>query len=123
MGMIPLTTAKFKEDIFDYTQSQEWSYQGDMPCIIDFYADWCGPCKAVAPILDELANEYEGKVRIYRVDTEVEQELSAVFGVRSIPSILFVPTDKQPMMQNGALPKHALQNIIQKELLNEVNEI
>lgn len=121
--MIPLTTAKFKEDIFDYTQSQEWSYQGDMPCIIDFYADWCGPCKAVAPILDELANEYEGKIRIYRVDTEVEQELSAVFGIRSIPSILFVPTDKQPMMQNGALPKHALQNIIQKELLNEVNEI
>jgi len=123
MGMIPLTTAKFKEDIFDYTQSQEWNYKGDMPCIIDFYADWCGPCKAVAPILDELANEYEGKVRIYRVDTEVEQELSAVFGIRSIPSILFVPTYKQPMMQNGALPKHVLQNIIQKELLNELNEI
>lgn len=120
--MIPLTTAKFKEDIFDYTQSQEWSYQGDMPCIIDFYADWCGPCKAVAPILDELAKEYEGKIKIYRVDTEVEQELSAVFGIRSIPSILFVPTDKQPMMQNGALPKHVLQQVIEKELLNSSQE-
>ena len=122
MGMIQLTTAKFKEDIFDYTVNKEWNYKGEIPCVIDFYADWCGPCKVVGPILDELADEYEGKVNIYRVNTEQEQELSAAFGIRSIPSILFVPNDKQPMMQAGALPKASLKEIIEKELLSAVAE-
>lgn len=117
MGMIDLTAAKFKEDIFDYTVEKEWKYKGDIPAIIDFYADWCAPCKVVMPILNELADEYKGKVNIYRVNTEVEQELSSVFGIRSIPSILFIPMDKQPMMQAGALPKQALKEIIEKELL------
>ena len=118
MATIKLTADKFKSDIFDYTQSKEWSYKDDVPAIIDFYADWCGPCKMVAPILEELSNEYEGKVKIYKVDTEVEQELAAIFQIRSIPSMLFIPTGgKQPMMQAGALPKGALNNIIQKELL------
>lgn len=118
MATIKLTADKFKSDIFDYTQSQEWSYKDDVPAIIDFYADWCGPCKMVAPILEELSKEYEGKVKIYKVDTEVEQELAAVFQIRSIPSMLFIPTGgKQPMMQAGALPKGALNDIIQKELL------
>lgn len=115
--MIDLTAAKFKEDIFDYTVEKEWKYKGDIPAIIDFYADWCAPCKVVMPILNELADEYKGKVNIYRVNTEVEQELSSVFGIRSIPSILFIPVDKQPMMQAGALPKQALKEIIEKELL------
>ena len=122
MGMIQLTTAKFKEDIFDYTVNKEWNYKGEIHCVIDFYADWCGPCKVVGPILDELADEYEGKVNIYRVNTEQEQELSAAFGIRSIPSILFVPNDKQPMMQAGALPKASLKEIIEKELLSAVAE-
>ena len=122
MGMIQLTTAKFKEDIFDYTVNKEWNYKGEIPCVIDFYADWCGPCKVVGPILDELADEYEGKVNIYRVNTEQEQELSAAFGIRSIPSILFVPNDTQPMMQAGALPKASLKEIIEKELLSAVAE-
>ena len=117
MGTIQLTTAAFKEKVFDYTKSQDWKYQDTVPCIIDFYADWCGPCKAVAPILEELAKEYDGKIYIYKVDTEVEQELSAAFGIRSIPSILFIPVDKQPMMQAGALPKHVLKDVIEKELL------
>ena len=82
--MINLTAAKFKEEIFDYTANKEWKYKGEIPAIIDFYADWCGPCKVVMPILDELAGEYKGKVNIYRVDTEVEQELSSVFGIRPI---------------------------------------
>lgn len=117
MPTIKLTTQKFKEDIFDYTQEKEWKYKGLKPAIIDFYADWCGPCKMVAPILEELSNENPDIV-IYKVDTEVEQELSSVFQIRSIPSILFIPKDnKQPMMQPGALPKHALQEIIDKELL------
>lgn len=117
MATIKLTAAKFKSDIFDYTTEKEWSYKGERPAIIDFYADWCGPCKMIAPILEELSNEYAGQVDIYKVDTEVEQELSAVFGIRSIPSLLFIPMDKQPMMQPGALPKDAFKNVIETELL------
>lgn len=118
MATIKLTTDKFKSDVFDYTQSQDWKYEDSVPAIIDFYADWCGPCKMVAPVLEELSSEYEGKLKIYKVDTEVEQELAAVFRIRSIPSILFIPTgSKQPMMQAGALPKGALKEIIEKELL------
>lgn len=119
MATINLTTDKFKSDIFDYTQSKEWSYNDEVPAIIDFYADWCGPCKAVAPILEELSEEYAGKLKIYKVNTEIEQELSAVFQIRSIPSILFIPKDgSQPMMQAGALPKGALKEIIEKELIS-----
>jgi len=120
MPTVKLTTQQFKDDIFDYTQEKEWKYKGSKPAIIDFYADWCGPCKMVAPILEELSNE-NPEIVIYKVDTEVEQELSAVFQIRSIPSILFIPKDnRQPMMQPGALPKHALQEIIDKELVQVV---
>ena len=120
MPTVKLTTQQFKDDIFDYTQEKEWKYKGSKPAIIDFYADWCGPCKMVAPIIEELSNE-NPEIVIYKVDTEVEQELSAVFQIRSIPSILFIPKDnRQPMMQPGALPKHALQEIIDKELVQTV---
>ncbi|MEZ4895702.1 MAG: thioredoxin domain-containing protein [Saprospiraceae bacterium] len=104
MATVKLTTEKFKTDIFDYTTEKEWKYKGDKPAIIDFYADWCGPCKMVAPILEQLSEEHP-EIVIYKVDTEVEQELSMVFQIRSIPSILFIPMDKTPMMQAGALPK------------------
>lgn len=117
MATIKLTAEGFKEKFFDYTKSQEWQYKGEHPAIIDFYADWCGPCKAVAPVLEELSDEYAGKLDIYKVDTEAERELSSVFGIRSIPSILFVPKAGQPMMQAGALPKDAMENVIKKELL------
>ena len=120
MSTIQQTAEQFKKDVFDYTQSKEWNYKDEVPSIIDFYADWCGPCKMVAPILEELAEEYKGKVKIYKVDTEVEQELSSIFGIRSIPSMLFIPTgEKQPMMQAGALPKTALEKVIKEELLVE----
>lgn len=102
-----LTNQTFKEKVFNYDVNKEWKYEGELPCIIDFYADWCQPCKMVAPILDELSAEYDGKVIVYKVDTEAEQELSAVFGIRSIPSLLFVPKDGQPQMAQGALPKDA----------------
>jgi len=117
MSTIKLTTNKFKEEIFDYTTEKDWKFKGNKPAIIDFYAEWCGPCKMVAPILEELSEEYKDKLVIYKVDTEVEQELSAVFQIRSIPSMLFIPIDKQPMMQAGALPKTALKEVIEKELL------
>ena len=115
MPTIQLTQAQFLQDVFDYTTEKEWKYKGDKPAIIDFYADWCGPCKVVAPILEELSNEIPD-VLIYKVNTEIEQELSAVFQIRSIPSMLFIPVDRQPMMQAGALPKSALIEIIEKEL-------
>ena len=118
MATIKLTTEKFKEEIFDYTKEKEWKYKGDKPAIIDFYADWCGPCKMIAPVLEELSEERK-EVNIYKVDTEVELELSGVFQIRSIPSMLFIPMEGQPMMQAGALPKGALEEIIDKELLQK----
>lgn len=118
MATIQLNAELFKSDIFDYTLSTEWEYKDSVPAIVDFYADWCGPCKMVAPILEELSKEYKGKVKIYKVNTEIEQELSMAFGIRSIPSILFIPVGKQTMMQAGALPKNALTEIIDRELLS-----
>ena len=112
-----LTTGDFKKNIFDYTANQEWKYEGKLPAIIDFYADWCGPCKMVAPILEELSKEYEGKVMIYKVDTEAEQELAAVFNIRSIPTFLFIPVDGEPAMQPGALSKDTFEKVIAEYLM------
>jgi thioredoxin len=120
MPTVKLTAQKFKDEIFDYTTEKEWKFKGAKPAIIDFYADWCGPCKMVAPILEDLSNE-NPEIIIYKVDTQVEQELAAVFQIRSIPSILFIPLDKQPIMQAGALPKHVLEDVINKELLTSVS--
>jgi thioredoxin 1 len=100
-----LTKETFKEKVFDFETNKEWNYKGTLPCVIDFYADWCGPCKMVAPIMEELSTEFAGKVNIYKVDTEDQQELAAMFGIRSIPSILFCPMGAQPQMAAGALPK------------------
>ncbi|MEW6510282.1 MAG: thioredoxin [Bacteroidota bacterium] len=107
-----LTKQTFLEKVFDYEKNKEWKFNGDIPCIIDFYADWCGPCKMVAPVLEELSNEYKGKINVYKIDTEQEQELASVFGIRSIPSILFVPKDGKPQMAMGAMPKEAFVNAI-----------
>ncbi|MDX9729279.1 MAG: thioredoxin [Bacteroidales bacterium] len=104
-----LTKDTFLEKVFNYEASKEWKYSGDKPCIIDFYADWCGPCKMVAPILEELSKEYEGKLYVYKIDTEAEQELASVFGIKSIPSLLFVPLEGQPQMAMGALPKEVFE--------------
>ncbi len=116
MATTQLTTQGFKENIFNYEKEKDWKYEG-LPAIIDFYADWCGPCKMVAPILEELSAEYEGKLVIYKVNTDKEQELSAVFGIQSIPTLLFIDADGEPMMQPGALPKHILKNVIDEKLL------
>ncbi len=111
-----LTKDEFLKKVFNYEQNQDWKYEGDKPCIIDFYADWCQPCKIVSPILDELSEEYAGKIDFYKVDTEVEQELAAIFGIRSIPSILFVPLNDRPQMAVGALPKETLKQAISEVL-------
>ncbi|MBW1742134.1 MAG: thioredoxin [Deltaproteobacteria bacterium] len=107
-----LTKEDFKQKIFDFESNSEWSYSGDLPCVIDFYADWCGPCKMVAPIMDELAQEYKGKIEFYKIDTQAEQDLAATFGIQSIPSILFVPTEGPPQMVVGALPKESMEKAI-----------
>ena len=120
MATINLTTQDFKDKIFNYETEQDWKYAGTLPAIIDFYADWCGPCKMVAPILEELSKEYEGRLVIYKVNTDIEQELSSVFGIQSIPTILFIDSNGEPMMQPGALPKHAFKKIIEEKLLAPV---
>ena len=104
-----LTVDTFKEKVFNFEDNKEWKFEGEKPCLIDFYADWCGPCKMVAPVLEELSEEYDGKLDIYKVNTEEQKELSAIFGIQSIPSLLFVPKDGQPQMAMGALPKDTLE--------------
>ncbi len=112
-----LTKETFLEKVFDYENNKEWSFKGELPAVIDFYADWCGPCKMVAPIIEELSEEYDGKVNFYKIDTEAEQELAGAFGIQSIPSLLFIPAAGQPQMAQGALPKNVLKEVIDKELL------
>lgn len=111
-----LTKETFLTKVFDYENNKEWKYEGDKPALIDFYADWCGPCKMVAPILEELAEEYGDKLNIYKIDTEAEQELAGVFGIKSIPSLLFVPKEGQPQMAMGALPKDTFEKAIKDVL-------
>ncbi|RLD91619.1 MAG: thioredoxin [Bacteroidetes bacterium] len=112
-----LTKQTFFEKVFNFEKNQEWKFEGELPCIIDFYADWCQPCKIVAPILEELAGEYEGKINIYKIDTEAEVELAGAFGIKSIPSMLFCPKEGQPQMAVGALPKETLIQAINDVLL------
>jgi len=100
-----LTSESFKAKVFDYTSKSDWKYKGNLPCLIDFYADWCKPCRSISQMLEELAGEYKGKLYIYKVDTEQEIELAALFRVQSIPSLLFVPIADQPKMALGALPR------------------
>ncbi len=115
--MVHLTAADFKQKVFNYEINKDWKFEGNKPVIIDFYADWCGPCKMVAPVLEELSKEYDGKVQIYKVDTDKEQELASVFGIRSIPSILFIPIDGKPQMTTGAMQKAGFIKAINEILL------
>jgi len=103
--VIHLTDKSFKEKVFDFEKNKEWNYLGDKPCLVDFYATWCGPCKRVAPILEQLQKEYGGAIQIYKVDTDKAPAVSAAFGIRSIPSLLFIPAKGKPQMAQGALGK------------------
>ena len=106
MNTIHLTKAEFLQKVANYEQNPtEWKYLGDKPCIIDFYADWCGPCKMIAPILEELAEEYKGEIYVYKINTEEQQELAQAFAIKSIPTLLFVPMNEAPQLVRGALPK------------------
>lgn len=119
MKTIHLTKEEFLNKVFNYETNNEWKYQGDKPALIDFYASWCGPCKALAPVLEELAAEYGDQIYIYKINTEEEQELAAAFNIRSIPTLLFIPMEGQPQMAMGAMPKNSLKEAIDKVLLNK----
>ena len=120
MKTIHLTKAEFLTKVANYEANpQEWKYLGDRPAIIDFYADWCGPCKSIAPVLEELAAEYDGQIYIYKINTETEQELASALGIRRIPSLQFVPMNEAPQMAQGALPKTAFKEAIETVLLKK----
>lgn len=120
MSVQNLTMADFKKQIMDFEANpQEWKYLGDKPAIIDFYATWCGPCKATAPVLDKIAEKYDGRINVFKVDVDKEQELAALFGVRSIPSLLFIPMSEKPQMATGAMMQNDFERAIANILLKE----
>lgn len=118
-NIIHLTKATFKSQVFDYEKNKQWKYEGNKPAIIDFYADWCGPCRMLAPVMDEIAKEYAGKIIVYKVDTDKERELASNLGISSLPTLVFIPVNGNPQATMGALPKAELVKIINEVLLNE----
>lgn len=121
--VVHLTKAEFLEKVYNFEKNPDaWKYEGDKPAIVDFYADWCGPCKMVAPVLEELAKEYAGQIVVYKINTDKERKLSAAFGIRSIPSLLFIPMEGTPQMAQGAMPKAELKRAINEVLLGRKSE-
>jgi len=112
-----LDKQEFIDSVFDFENNEEWKYKGKLPAVIDFYADWCGPCKSVAPTIEQLSDEYENRVAIYKIDTDKEAELSQLFGIQSIPTFLFIPMEGGPMIQRGAIAKSVFKQVIEERLL------
>lgn len=120
--VVYLTTAQFRERVFDYKTERDWNFRGNKPCVIDFYTTWCGPCKRLAPIMEELSQTYCDRVTFYKVDTERERELAYVFGINSIPQVLYIPMEGKPMLLQGLYPKENIIQIIDEFLLKEKKE-
>ena len=118
-NVVYLTTEQFKERVFDYTKEKEWKYKGSKPCVIDFYTTWCGPCRSIAPILEELAKEYEDQIVVYKVDVDNCRDIATAFGISSIPAVLYIPLDGEPSMTIGARNKSKFQSEIDKILLGK----
>lgn len=119
MKAIELTTAEFQQQIYDFRANPEWKYEGDLPAVIDFYATWCGPCKMMAPVMETLAEEYAGKIRVYKVDVDKEKRLAALFHIRSIPTFLFIPMTGEPKHANGAMDIAQMRQLIDATLLQK----
>jgi len=116
-SVIVLTNEEFKQKVFNYEVNKEWKFEGNLPVIIDFYADWCGPCRQLSPRVEEIAKEYSGKIIVYKVNTDKEQILSQSLGIQSLPTLLFIPMKGQPQATMGALPKETLVKAIREVLL------
>jgi len=119
--VVYITTDQFRERVFDYKAHKDWTYKGNKPCIIDFYTTWCGPCKRLAPIMEELSQQYCDQVVFYKADTERERELAYVFGINSIPQVLYIPVEGKPMLLKGLYPKEEIVRIIDDFLLKTEN--
>lgn len=120
MEVIALTKADFLKKVYNYeTNPNEWKFEGNRPAIIDFYATWCGPCKAMAPILDSISKDYAGKIDVYKIDVDKESELAGAFGIQSIPTLLMIPAKGDPKILQGALPKDQLAKIVNEFLLEK----
>ena len=118
MNVTEMNSEMFQQKVMDFKNNPKtWNFKGDKPAIIDFYATWCGPCKATAPVLEEVASDYAGQIDVYKVDVDKQRELAALFGIRSIPSILFIPKTGEPTMQNGAMNKAQFEEVIKSVLL------
>ncbi len=115
-----LNKETFRDKIFNYEKNKEWKFKGSLPALVDFWAPWCGPCRLVGPVIEQLSEDYAGKVNFYKVNTEEEQELAGMFGIQSIPSLLFIPVVGEPKMALGALPKKELKRIIDSELIPSI---
>ena len=116
-SVVYLTNETFKKQVFNYTVNKDWKYEGTMPAIIDFYADWCAPCRQLSPVVEELAREYAGKLVVYKVDTEKERQLAQSLGITSLPTLIFIPAKGKPQVATGALPKNVLVKAINEVLL------
>jgi thioredoxin len=117
VNVVHLTTAEFKKMVFNYDVNKDWKYEGTLPAIIDFYADWCAPCRQLAPLLEEVAKEYEGKIIVYKVDTEKERELTQNMNISGLPTLLFIPAQGKPQLSMGLIPKESLVKAINEVLL------
>ena len=119
-NVVQLTKAMFLEKIYDFEKNPKaWTFIGDKPCVIDFYADWCRPCKLVAPIMAEFSQTYKGQITIYKVDVDKEKELAQYFGIQSIPTVFFCPAEGDPQMTQGALSKETYEKVITEVLLKK----
>jgi thioredoxin 1 len=115
--VVQLTNESFKKMVFNYDKNKEWKFEGNKPAIIDFYADWCPPCRQLSPLVEEIAKEYSGKIDVYKVDTDKETTLAQALGITNLPTLLFIPAKGKPQVTMGAIPKDSLVKAINEILI------